>query len=154
MWNRYAPSNNPFLRSSLLIVFLSVNTENPCTDFSQQYFALPGNPNCYIQCAFNRMFVKPCPGELTWNAAIDACDWPIAEGEIDSSSQVGDSSGRDTGSSAYYGRKKRSALKRNKRFFGFGPPIIDPVPTQVPLGETWTTVDRCNRSDRSLLFSY
>lgn len=87
------------------------------------------------------MFVKPCPGDLVWNAAINVCDWPIVAVDIASSPIASDSGSYGSGPSASYGRKKRSALKRNKRFFGFGPPIIDPVPTQVPLGMTWTTVD-------------
>ncbi|CAF4444987.1 unnamed protein product, partial [Adineta steineri] len=49
--------------------------ENPCTPYGPEYYPLSGYPNCYIQCAFERPIVKPCPGDLVWNARINLCDW-------------------------------------------------------------------------------
>jgi len=122
------------------------SADNPCTAYGPQYYPLPGYPNCYIQCVFERPIVKPCPGDLVWNARINVCDWPTVaaaaspgygatpygnNGNTYSSSSYGNS--RSTyaspsyvpansnygGSSSYpYGRKKRSTIERKKLVHG------------------------------------
>ncbi|CAF4727455.1 unnamed protein product [Rotaria sp. Silwood1] len=110
-------------------------TVNPCTLFGSQYYPLPGYPHCYIQCAFGRLFVKPCPTYLVWNPRVNICDWPIVASPIsndDYSTTSYGNSGSKSGSSSYetmnknyamsstypYGRKKRSTIERKKRSFG------------------------------------
>lgn len=107
-------------------------TANPCTPFGPQYYPLPGYPHCYIQCAFGRLLVKPCPTNLVWNERIDVCDWPTVASPVthnyydktlygnmrnfdDSSSyQAANKNYRSTSMSSF-GRKKRSIIERKKR---------------------------------------
>ncbi|CAF0902973.1 unnamed protein product [Adineta steineri] len=118
-------------------------TQNPCTLDGPQYFPLPGYPQCYIQCALDIMYVKPCPHVLVWNPRINVCDWPtVAEypaydNNYGSSSYGAASTNYESGPSNSYGRKKRSTSERKKRFFpggfGGGRPISMEVPVGPPL---------------------
>ncbi|CAF2526411.1 unnamed protein product [Rotaria sp. Silwood2] len=107
-------------------------TVNPCTPFGSQYYPLPGYPNCYIHCAFGRLFVKPCPTYLVWNTRVHSCDWPTLGspfGSDDYGTTSYSNSGSKSGSASYetsntnyampqtysYGRKKRSTIERKKR---------------------------------------
>jgi hypothetical protein len=105
----------------LFFILILAPTDNPCTPYGPQYYPLPGYPNCYIQCAFERLFVKPCPANLVWNARINVCDWPtVASYPASNNNYASTSYGTDNsyngGSSSYsYGRKKRATTERKKR---------------------------------------
>ncbi|CAF3458145.1 unnamed protein product [Rotaria sp. Silwood1] len=119
--------------------------KNPCTINGPQLYPIPGYPHCYIQCALEHMFVKPCPPDLVWNTHINVCDWPTVPYSSDGNSH--DSSSHSTGnyqsvSSYSYGRKKRSTIDRKKLFRNGNPfpsltkmdvPLGPPVPGIVPL---------------------
>jgi hypothetical protein len=115
----------------LFSIIMLAPTENPCTLSGAQYYPLPGYPNCYIQCSLERMFVKPCPKYLVWNARVNVCDWPTKASDSNYGSSSSSTSNSNYGGapSYSYGRKKRATTERKKRFFpGFPPPIASEVP--------------------------
>ena len=67
--------------------------QNPCSALGgDQYFPLPGSPQCYIQCAFDNAVIKACPSILVWNQAIQVCDWPGTAAPLGSDVGYGSSS--------------------------------------------------------------
>ena len=116
---------------------------------------MPGSPQCYIQCAFGRLLIKPCPFNLVWNARINVCDWSIVASptdhndygkqSFDNSRSYDRSSTYETANNNYrsalrhsYGRKKRSTTERKKRAYqGYGGQyqgaIMQPIYHQVPI---------------------
>jgi hypothetical protein len=119
-------------------IFILAPAQNPCTAYGPQFYPLPGSPQCYIQCVFETPFVKPCPSILVWNAQINNCDWPAtaqypandnsysspsygaSPNNYGSSSVVTSKTSSGSVSPYSYGRKKRSTMKRNKRFMSGG----------------------------------
>ena len=94
-------------------------TENPCTAYGPQYFPLPGYPHCYIQCAFERLFVKPCPANLVWNSRINVCDWPtVATNNNNYGSSSYGNSGSSYGSSSSYGGSSASSYGASPSSYG------------------------------------
>jgi len=120
----------------------TITEANPCTQDGPQFFPLSSTPFCYIHCDGPYMFVKPCPGDLIWNAEINTCDWPtvievpsVPSVDTSSSSFSNMQSSNTNSQSGYsYGRKKRATKERKKRFFPFLPEFLDPVASKVPLG--------------------
>ncbi|CAF2917589.1 unnamed protein product [Rotaria sp. Silwood2] len=110
--------------------------KNPCTMDGPQLHPIPGYPHCYIQCALEKMFVKPCPPDLVWNPLIPVCDWPTVHYSGDGNNYDSSSYGTNTyqsGSSYSYGRKKRSTIER-KKLFRTGNPFPSLTKMNVPLG--------------------
>ena len=125
----------------MFFILVLALTTNPCTLSGPQFYAIPGYPHCYIQCALERAYVKPCPNDLVWNTRVNVCDWPtVAEypagnNNYGSSSYGTSNTNSGSGSSYSYGRKKRSTTERKKRFFPGGGLFSRPKSFEVPLGE-------------------
>jgi len=69
----------------MFYVLILVPAVNPCSTFGPQYIELNGVADCYIQCAFERAFIRPCPTGLIWNPLITGCDWPTQAPAADAS---------------------------------------------------------------------
>ncbi|CAF2147383.1 unnamed protein product [Rotaria magnacalcarata] len=120
-------------------------TRNPCIINGPQLYPIPGYSQCYIQCAFGLMFVKPCPGDLVWNALINVCDWSTVADPVDdnNSDALPNSNNKPKSPSYYpYRREKRSLnqlvkiSKQNNPFPNFkrlNVPLGPPAPGYVPL---------------------
>ncbi|CAM4910177.1 unnamed protein product [Rotaria socialis] len=111
-------------------------TKNPCTINGPQLYPIPGYPQCYIQCAFGLMFVKPCPGDLVWNALINVCDWSTVPDPVDdnNSDDLSNSNNNPKSPSYHSSRREKRSLNQLKKIAKENNPFPNFKRLNVPLG--------------------
>ncbi|CAF3173272.1 unnamed protein product [Rotaria socialis] len=111
-------------------------TKNPCTINGPQLYPIPGYPQCYIQCAFGLMFVKPCPGDLVWNALINVCDWSTVPDPVDdnNSDDLSNSNNNPKSPSYHSSRREKRSLNQLKKIPKENNPFPNFKRLNVPLG--------------------